>query len=55
MEEKNKKQQPKEAVWVSPEVHDLLWVYKVKHKKKSIGEVADHFIKLGICEAKIND
>jgi len=37
------------AVWIEPDVHDLLWQYKVKNKKKSIGEVAGHFIKLGIC------
>ena len=41
----------KEAVWVDKEVHQLLWEYKVKHGKKSIGEVAGYFIKLGIIDA----
>jgi hypothetical protein len=47
--EKENNEKDLRAVWIDPEVHDLLWVYKVKHKKKSIGEVAGHFIKLGIC------
>lgn len=42
------------AVWIEPDVHDLLWQYKVKNKKKSIGEVAGHFIKLGICNEEIS-
>ena len=41
------------AVWIEPEVHDLLWQYKVKNRKKSIGEVAGHFIKLGICNEEL--
>ena len=41
------------AVWIEPEVHDLLWQYKVKNRKKSIGEVAGHFIKLGICNEEV--
>jgi len=40
-------------VYVTPEVHDLLWQYKVKYRKKSISEVASHFIKLGICNGEI--
>jgi len=48
-QEKEKQDNELRAVWIDPDVHDLLWVYKVKHKKKSIGEVASHFIKLGIC------
>ena len=41
------------AVWIEPDVHDLLWQYKVKNRKKSIGEVAGHFIKLGICNEEL--
>ena len=43
------------AIWVDPDVHDLLWIYKVKNKKKSIGEVASYFIKLAICQEEINN
>ena len=59
MEKENKKNKnkltdkpSKEAVWVDQDIHQLLWEYKVKHSKKSIGEIAGHFIKLGICDAK---
>ena len=41
------------AVWIEPDVHDLLWQYKVQNRKKSIGEVAGHFIKLGICNEEL--
>jgi len=59
MKEENKKninkltdRTSKEAVWVDQDIHQLLWEYKVKHSKKSIGDIAGHFIKLGICDAK---
>ena len=59
MEEENKKninkltdKPSKEAVWVDQDIHQLLWEYKVKHSKKSIGDIAGHFIKLGICDVK---
>lgn len=42
----------KEAVWVDQDIHQLLWQYKVKNSKRSIGDIAGHFIKLGICEAE---
>ncbi len=42
----------KEAVWVDQDIHQLLWKYKVENSKKSIGDIAGHFIKLGICEAE---
>lgn len=43
MDEKNNKN--KEAIWVDKECHDLLWIFKVKNKEKSIGEVASRIIK----------
>jgi hypothetical protein len=42
----------KEAVWVDKDIHQLLWKYKVDNSKKSIGDIAGYFIKLGICEAE---
>jgi hypothetical protein len=42
----------KEAVWVDQDIHQLLWKYKVENSKRSIGDIAGHFIKLGICEAE---
>ena len=33
------------AIWITPEVHDLLWQYKVKFQHKSIGDVASKIIK----------
>ena len=52
-EKENNNNEQLRPVYVTPEVHDLLWQYKVKHKKKSISEVASHFIKLGICNVEI--
>lgn len=45
----------KEAIWVDKDIHQLLWEFKVKHSKRSIGDIAGHFIKLGICEAESQD
>lgn len=43
MSEKNNNN--KEAIWVDKETHDLLWIFKVKKKEKSIGEVASRILK----------
>jgi hypothetical protein len=43
MSEKNNNN--KEAIWVDKECHDLLWIFKVKRKEKSIGDVASRIIK----------
>ena len=54
-EKENNNNEQLRPVYVTPEVHDLLWQYKVKHKKKSISEVASYFIKLGICNMEITN
>lgn len=44
----DKKKLELKAIWITPEVHDLLWQYKVKFKHKSIGEIVNEFIKESI-------
>ena len=42
-----------QAIWVDSEIHQLLKEHQVMSRSsRSLGELAAHFIKLGICGVK---
>ena len=42
-----------QAIWVDSEIHQLLKEHQVMSRSsRSLGELAAHFIKLGICYVK---
>lgn len=42
-----------QAIWVDAEIHQLLKEHQVMSRSsKSLGELAAHYIKLGICDAR---
>jgi hypothetical protein len=42
-----------QAIWVDSEIHQLLKEHQVMSRSsRSLGELAAHFIKLGICDVK---
>ena len=42
-----------QAIWVDAEIHQLLKEHQVMSRSsKSLGELASHYIKLGICDAR---
>ena len=60
MKEEDKKNKNKltertttQAIWVDSEIHQLLKEHQVMSRSsRSLGELAAHFIKLGICDIK---
>jgi len=42
-----------QAIWVDSEIHQLLKEHQVMSRStRSLGELAAHYIKLGICDAR---
>jgi len=45
-----------QAIWVDSEIHQLLKEHQVMSRStRSLGELAAHYIKLGICDARSNE